>query len=288
MSKDYYSILGVSKDASESEIKKAFRALASKYHPDKEGGSEEKFKEINEAYQVLSNKEKRAQYDRFGSAGPGMGGAGFGGFDFSQGFNMGGIDLEDILSQAFGGGFSRGFSKGQDYQMQTEITFEESLKEIQKELTIPDFSDGGSTSKNKTITVTIPAGIESGQRIRLSGYGGAPQREGGRPGDVYVEVFVKPHKEFRREGSHIVLEKDIKLSDSLLGVDIKVDYFGKDLTIAIPSGVKHGELIRVRGKGVDGGRYGKGDLIIVANVVMPKKLSKKAKKLVEELKEEGI
>lgn len=292
MSKDYYKTLGVDKNASDADIKKAFRAKAMKYHPDKEGGDEAKFKEANEAYQVLSDKTKRAQFDRFGNAGPG--GQGFGGFDFSGaqgGFDMGGINLEDILSQAFGGGGGFGFGRqarrGQSYQMDMEITLQESLEGIEKkEIDVPDFSEGPNPANNKKVTIKIPAGVENRSTLRLRGYGG--KIEGGEDGDINLVIHVKKHPVFHREGPHLVMDLGIKLTDAIDGVKFPIDYFGKTIKVNIPAGTKSGQLLRVPGKGVQDKRYGSGDLIIKTSVRMPKKLSKAAKKAIETLRNEGF
>lgn len=289
MSQDYYKILGVDKSASKEELKKAFRKQAHKYHPDKKDGDEKKFKEVNEAYNVLSNDQKRAQYDRFGStgfngAGAG-GGQGFGGFDFSgfqQGQNID-IDLNDILGSFFrgGGGFSR-TRKGQDIVIDTEITFRESIFGVKKDLKIPYRNSG----KSETIKVDIPAGIDSGETMRMREKGEPIQD--GRPGDLYIRIHVEPHKKLRKEGAHIVTTENIRLSESLLGTKREIDTADdRKITVKIPTGIKHGELLKVRGEGVPvmGGR---GDLLIIIKIDTPNKLSKKAKEAIEILQKEGI
>lgn len=292
MSKDYYKLLGVEKTASESEIKKAFYKLAQKYHPDKPEGDEAKFKEINEAYQVLSNKDKRAQYDRFGSAGPNMGGAGFGGFQGAQGFDFSGIDLEDILSQfGFGGAGFGGFGgrrKGQSVQVTLQLDFKEAVLGVEKEIEVPDLSDG-TGNKTKKVKVTIPAGVESGQQVKLTGYG--HPLGGGEPGDLYLQIHVKPHKTLRREGAHLVTDLEIKLTDAILGTKYEIEDLEGRVGVKIPAGTQSGTVLRMRGKGVPTQSLfgsGVGDLLIVVKVKIPKKLSKKAKKAIEELRGEGI
>jgi molecular chaperone DnaJ len=298
--KDYYKTLGVDKSASKDDIKKAFRKLAHEHHPDKNKGNaeaEKKFKEASEAYSVLSDDQKRAQYDRFGSAGPGMGGQGgfsgfnqgFGGFDFS-GFSQGGgfnfsqngveFDLNDILGEFFGGG--RRPRKGRNVQVDVEISFKDSIFGIKKEI---------SVNKEK-IEITIPAGIENGQGLRVPGKG--EEGPAGR-GDMIVRVWVKEHSTFRKEGYNLVMELPIKLTMALVGGVINIETLDGQIELKIPSGTSHGELLRVRGKGVpyeSNGVFGpntrRGDLIIVTHVTMPKKLSKKAQQLIDELKGEGI
>lgn len=289
MSKDYYKILEVEKNANSDELKKAFRKLALKYHPDKPDGDEVKFKEVNEAYQVLSDSQKRAQYDRFGSAG--QNGQGFGEFDFSGfsggNFNMGGIDLEDILSQAFGGGFGFGQRRrrGQSYQMDIEITLKEAILGVEKPISVPDFSEGPNPSKNKSVTVSIPAGVDSGNTLRLKGYGGVVP-DGDR-GDINLVIHVKPHPVYRKEGLHLLMELPVKLSDAVLGAKYPIDYFGETIEVKIPAGTNTSDLIKIEGKGVRREGYKNGDLIIMINVKIPKKLSRNGKKAIEMLQVEG-
>jgi len=286
MSKDYYKTLGVEKSASESEIKKAFHKLAHKYHPDKKDGDEAKFKEVNEAYQVLSNKDKRAQYDRFGSAGPGagFGQGGFGGFDFSgfqQGgaqFDFEGFDLNDIFSAFTGGGFQR-TPRGRDYHMRTRITFRESVEGVKKQIKVTD----PTTKKDREVTITVPPGVERGQQLRLQGYGEVV--EGGRPGNLYIELDVEKHPVFRKEGMHVVMDLDVKLTDAILGAKETITLIDETTTtIKIPKGLQPGQILRVRGKGV----AGRGDLLIMTKIQIPDKLSKTQKKLIEQLRAENM
>ena len=284
MSKDYYKTLGVDKSASDSEVKKAFHKLAHKYHPDKKDGDEAKFKEINEAYQVLSNKEKRAQYDRFGSAGPGFGGGqgGFGGFDFS-GFQQGAggfeFDLNDIFSAFTGGGGFQRTPRGRDYHMSMRVTFRESIEGIQKEINVAD----PQTGKDRKVKVTVPPGVERGQQLRLQGYG--EQVEGGRPGNLYIQLDIERHKVFRKEGAHLVMDLSVKLSDAVLGHKEEIELLdGSKTTIKIPKGLQPGQILRLRGKGVPN----RGDLLIVTKINIPDKINKTQKKIFEQLQEEGL
>ncbi|MEN9913009.1 MAG: molecular chaperone DnaJ [Candidatus Parcubacteria bacterium] len=296
MPKDYYKTLGIEKSASKDDIKKAFRKLAHEHHPDKNKGnaaSEQKFKEASEAYSVLSDDTKRAQYDRFGSAGPGNPGqGGFGGFDFSgfqQGgggfhFNQGGVefDLGDIFGEFFGGGGRRP-RKGRNITVDVELTFKDSIFGIEKEI---------SVEKTK-LAIKIPPGIENGQGLRVGGKG--EPGEGG-PGDLIVRVWVKEHAHIRKEGFDLVMEQPIKLTTALAGGSIDLDTLDGAIELKIPAGTSHGEILRVKGKGVPyenqgsvfgtGGR--RGDLLVVTHIEMPRKLSKKAKELIEGLKEEGV
>ncbi len=290
MSKDYYKTLGIEKSASKDEIKKAFRKMAHKYHPDKKDGDEAKFKEANEAYQTLSDDQKRAQYDRFGSAGPqfgGAGGQGFGGFDFSgfqQGAGQGGVefDLGDIFGEMFGGGFGRQ-RRGQNIILTLKLTFKESIQGTKKKIKLPAQSVHASKD---TIEIEIPAGIDHGQKMKLPGYG-APV-EGGQPGDLYLQFSVEQHKDLRKDGPHLVTDLHIKLSDALLGGKQSVPTVDGTTKIKIPQGIQHGTVLRVRGEGVQGGMFNTGDLLVQVLIDMPESLSKKQKKLIEELQDMGI
>ncbi len=299
MAKDYYKTLGVDKSASQDDIKKAFRKLAHEHHPDKNKNSpdsSQKFKEASEAYSVLSDAEKRKQYDMFGSSGPGFnpgqGGfnsQGFGGFDFSGfqngGFNFsqGGVefDLGDIFGEFFGGG--RRPKKGKNISVDVELSFKDSIFGIEKEI---------SVMKEKLL-VKIPPGIENGQGLRIGGKG--EDGPGGK-GDLIVRVWVKEHTIFRKEGYNLVMELPVKLTTALTGGKAEIEALDGQIELKIPSGTVHGEILRVKGKGVPyettghifgaGGR--RGDLLVVVHIDMPRKLSKNAQKLVEELKKEGI
>lgn len=291
--KDYYKTLGVEKSASKEELKKAFRKLAHEHHPDKNKNnpdSEKKFKEASEAYSVLSDDSKRAQYDQFGSQGPGgagfngqggFGGAGFGGFDFSnfarqyssqngQAFEF---DLGDIFGEFFGGG--RRPRRGANITVDVEISFKDSIFGIEKEITV---------EKEKLI-VKIPPGIESNQGLRVPGKG--EDGPAGK-GDLIVRVWVPDHKVFRKEGWNLVMELQLKLTTALLGKTVEIETLEGMLEVKIPAGTTHNEILRVRNHGVPNERGKRGDLIIVTKVEMPKKLSKQAQKLIEELKGEGL
>ena len=356
MAKDYYKILGVERNASPEDVKKAFRKLAHQHHPDK-GGAAEKFSELNEAYQVLSDEKKRREYDTYGhvfsGAGGGAQGAGFGGFEgFGQGFE--GVDLGDIFSDFFGGGFSRAgahIERGSDISIDIEIAFEESVfgtnrkvllgktaqcevcsgtgakpgtkmkqcptckgkgqvTEMRRSL-LGTFSSVrtcgvcrgkgevpeekcktcgglGIHKKQEEIAIAIPPGIQNGEMIRMSGRGEAVAS--GIPGDLYVQVHVKSHPTFRREGSNLVMDLDVKLSDALLGATYTIKALdGKPIELKIPEGVKFGDILRLKERGIPNPGRGKtGDMLIHVNIKTPSRLSGKAKKLIDELKEEGI
>ncbi|MCI5108224.1 MAG: DnaJ domain-containing protein [Candidatus Pacebacteria bacterium] len=275
MTKDYYKILGVEKNASPDEIKKAFRKMAHKYHPDKKDGDEKKFKEVNEAYTVLSDQKKRAEYDNYGQT--------FGdGFDFS-GF-QGGVDFDlgDILEGFFGGaGFGRGVRRGRDISIDTELTFEESVFGVERDILV----NKQTSEKPEEIKVKIPSGISDGQMIRLTGKG--ESIPDGVSGDLYIKVHVKPHPVFRKEGYNLVMTLNVKLTDALLGASYPVNTLDGSIDIKIPNNVKFGDILRVRDKGVPVGNK-RGDLLIKINIELPKKLSRKSKKIIEDLKKEGI
>lgn len=280
--KDYYKILGIDKNASQDEIKKAFRKLAHQYHPDKNKGDDSKFKEVNEAYTVLSDEKKRKQYDTFGNADAGFGGfngaQGFGGFDFSQ-FTQNGqqfeFDLGDIFGEFFGGAGGRRPRKGKNINLDIELSFKEAAFGLEREV---------SNGKER-FTVKIPAGIQNGEGLRVAGKG--EQGEAG-PGDLIVRVWVAEDKHLRREGYNVITEAKIKLSQALLGDEIKVESLDGLLDIKIPTGVAHGEMLRVKGKGIPHESGKRGDMYVVIFIDIPRKLSKNAQKLVEELKKEGI
>lgn len=293
MSKDYYKILEVEKGASKEELKKAFRKKAHEYHPDKQTGNEAKFKEVNEAYQVLSDDQKRAQYDRFGSNGPqfgGQGGQGFGGFDFGgfninfDGFQNGQeFDLNDIFSAFGGGGFGRRVRKGRDIVLSLDITFRESIHGVEKRIKVPQQS---AEKARGEVTIKIPAGIESGQMMKLQGYGEAI--EGGQPGDILVKIYVASHKTLRKEGLHVVSDLSVKLTDALLGATYEVEGVEGPIKLKIPKGIQTGKILRVKGGGVQAGRFQHGDLLVIVKVEIPDSLTREQKKLIEELQKSGI
>lgn len=289
--RDYYEVLGVSKNASDDEIKKAYRKLAVKYHPDKNPGDKEaeaKFKEINEAHDVLSDKQKRARYDQFGHAGVvgASGGGGYGGFSGnpfggfggqSFNFDFGGGGLDDILGSLFGFGAagSRRPRRGADYQTSVTLTFEEAIFGTTKSVTV----DGAS------LKVKIPAGIDDGMSIRLRGKGGPAPEGGSEAGDLYVKVRVKPHKSLTREGAIILSEEKIDMVDAALGCEIDVETVDGKITMKVPAGTQSGTPFKLSGHGVpfraDGDR---GPHIVTVIVETPKNLSKKQKELLTEFK----
>ena len=285
--RDYYEVLGVSKNASDDEIKKAYRKLALKYHPDKNPGNkeaEEKFKEISEAHAVLSDKQKRARYDQFGHAGVGGNGGpnpfgGQGNYHYStQGFNFdfgGGGGFDDILSSIFGFGGARRPARGADYRTTVVLTFEEAVFGTTKVVS----ADG------KDIKVKIPAGIDDGMSIRLTGKGG-PAPKGGQKGDLYVSIRVRPHKHLTREGNIILSEVTIPMVDSALGTEVDVETVDGNVRMRVPAGTQSGTPFKLSGHGVplmrsDGDR---GPHIVTVLVETPRNLSRKQKELLEEFR----
>ncbi|MBR3172437.1 DnaJ domain-containing protein [Candidatus Saccharibacteria bacterium] len=293
--RDYYEILGVSKTASDDEIKKAYRKLAVKYHPDKNPGDKEaeaKFKEINEAHDVLSDKQKRARYDQFGHAGVGGAGNPFGGgaagnpfaggnFNFNgQTFNFdfgNGGAFDDILGSifGFGGPGARRPRRGADYQTSVTLTFEEAIFGTTKKVSV----------NGDDLKVKIPAGIDDGMSIRLRGKGGPAPEGGTEPGDLYVRVRVKSHKHLTREGAIILSEEKISMVDAALGCEIDVETVDGSITMKVPAGTQSGTPFKLSGHGVpfrsDGDR---GPHIVTIIVETPKNLSKRQKELLEEFR----
>ena len=256
--KDYYKILGVSRTASDSEIKKAYRRLAKKYHPDvsKEANAEARFKEANEAYEVLSNKEKRAEYDAFGSTGGAYqsaggwsqqaGGAGFGGFG---GFGGGGHS--SIFDDLFGGGFAGGFNqqsrpKPQNQNATINVDLEDVFHGSSKSIRLPS---GGS------VQVKIPAGIEDGKKIRLSG-------KGINGGDLLLKVKINPHKQFKLDGKDISIEVPITPWEAALGTSLTVPTLAGSVKLKIPANTQSGKKMRLKGRGLKGNPAGHQYVII--------------------------
>ena len=350
--RDYYEVLGVSKTATQDELKKAYRKLARKYHPDlnkDNAEAAEKFKECNEAYSVLSDEQKRAQYDQFGHAAfenGGMGGGG--GFGGAGGFGgFGGSGMEDIFDMFFGGQGGRGGGsskagpqRGADLRFDLEISFEEAAFGLEKEInlyrdevcdhchgegaepgskveTCPECNGSGyvrftqntmfgqmvnerpcsrckgegkiisepckecrgkgTVKRNKKLKVKIPAGVDNGSRLRVSNEGEAGAK-GGPSGDLYVYLYVKPHKFFERDGTTVLCEVPINIVQATLGADIKVPTLDGQVTMKIPEGTQPGKVMRIKGKGLPSLRNSsRGDQLVRIKVVVPTKLSDKQK-----------
>lgn len=292
--KDYYQLLGVKKGASAEEIKKAYRKLAVKYHPDKNPGdkqAEERFKEINEAYAVLSDPQKKAQYDQFGSTGFHQR---FSQEDIFRGFDVGdifkdmGYGTEDIFSRIFGGGFQAGGryrarkQRGEDYSMDLHISFRDAATGGEKRVSF--LRDG----VREDLSVKIPAGIENDAKLRIKGKGGQGLN-GGPPGDLFLTVKVASDPEFVREGDDIIVERAIRFSEAALGTSLEVPTLEGNKRIRVPAGIQPGTKIRLKGFGFPRmGKSSKGDLFVRINVKVPQQLSPTQRKLLEELAENGL
>jgi molecular chaperone DnaJ len=354
--KDYYKILGVSRDASKEEIKKAYRKLAHKYHPDKKGGNEKKFKEINEAYQVLSDDRKRRQYDAFGTV---SGDQDFGGFDFRDFWKSDKTpfdfeDIEELFEEIFGRTpFSRKRKKqGRNIRVDIEINLKDVLKNHEREFVLrkwavcqrcqgrgaepnseieecfscrgtgevqqikrtwfgsftrysicPECEGEGNRPKkpcnvcqgegrvkrNEKIEVIIPAGVDSGQVIKIAGKGEAGKRQA-EPGDLYLHIYVRPHPLFERRGDDLYTSLEIPLSLAILGGKARIiSLEQKPIDLVIPPGSQPGDLIRINNYGIPhfNGK-GRGNLLVELNIKIPKRLTRKQKELLERLKEEGL
>lgn len=354
--RDYYEVLGVSKNASDAEIKSAFRKLAKKYHPDvsTEANAAEKFKECQEAYAVLSDPAKRKQYDQFGHAAFSGGAGGSGGF---SNFDFG--DMSDIFEDLFGGlggfgGFSNftssgsrrssnGARKGNDVLYRMTIDFEDAVYGTKKDLkldvvdTCPDCEGkggfhpetcsscrgsgtitseqrtmfgsfltkttcphcngtgtsfekkcstcrgSGTIKKNKTITITIPAGVDTDNRLRVAGKGEAGTN-GGKPGDLYVEFTVRKHEFYERQEDDIYIDLPLTITEAILGCKKEVPTLYGTVTLSIPSGTQSNDKLRLKGKGVENvSSKRKGDMYVIAQVIIPEKISRDQKKLFEQL-----
>jgi len=288
--KDYYAILGVKKDAAEKEIKQAYRRLARKYHPDvnpDDKEAEEKFKETSEAYEVLSDKEKRAKYDRFGQHrqqfGRGAGPDAPGGFtyetfgDFDSGPGAGGFS--DFFEMLFGPRVAaRAPSRGQDVETQIEISLEEAFEGTTKALTF-------SLDRNeppKRLEVKIPAGVREGSRIRLAGKG-APGRSGQR-GDLYLIVRMLPHPVFERRGDDLYRDAAVPFTAAALGGEIQVPTLKGKVTMKIPAGTQGGQTFRLSGQGMPCLNHrGRGDLYARVRITVPKRLTPRQREIMQEL-----
>ena len=286
--KDYYKILGVARGASEDEIKKAYRKLARKYHPDvsKEANAKEKFQEVSEAYETLRDKEKRAAYDSLGSFRPGQDFRPppdwFDRFGAGQAEDLREVDLSDLFESMgiFGrarragpGGRTVQFP-GEDYEVAVRMSLEEAYRGAERDLQI------GS----RTIRTRIPRGATDGQRLRLRGKGG-PGVNGGPPGDLYLHIALDPHPLYRVSGHDLDIEVPVAPWEAALGAEIEIPTLEGKVSMKVPPGAKGGQKFRLAGKGLPKPNGGSGDLYAVLNIVVPGTLSERDKKLYEELRE---
>jgi curved DNA-binding protein len=303
--RDYYDLLGVARDASEEDIRRAYRKLARQYHPDvnKEEGAEERFKEISEAYEVLRDPEKRERYDRFGQnwkAGQDVSGAqgfdGYEGFDNVRvdfgGGDFGGADFSDFFEGLFGGrsrarraprggggfeGFSgRGYSgRGSDQEAVIELTLEEAFRGGRRRITLADGRD---------YEVNIPAGVREGQRIRLAGEGG-PGVGGGPSGDLFLRVRIRPDSRFRLKDRDVEVDLPVSAWEAALGASVEVPTLEGTAKVRVPAHSSCGRRLRLKGQGMPDRAGQRGDLYAAVKIVMPKRLKKEERELFERLAE---
>jgi molecular chaperone DnaJ len=275
--KDFYKVMGVSKDVSEAELKKKYRKLAREFHPDLHPGdakAEARFKEINEAHDILSDKAKRAEYDQVRAMGSGprfTGGAGGQG----AGFNGGGAGFEDVFANLFGGGgFGGGFGgpqRGGDLSTKTTLAFIDSIHGTSIKLNI----------NGKDVTVNIPAGVSDGQKIKLRGKGQASPN-GGPAGDLIIDVNVKPHPVFSRDGNNIRVTVPVTFHEAVAGATIQVPTLGGEpVKLKVSPGTPNGRVLRVKGRGVQGAKA-VGDLLATVEIAVPAHVSDKAMKALAE------
>lgn len=311
---DYYKTLGVSKEAKSDEIKKAYRKMALKYHPDKNGGNKEyeaKFKEISEAYAVLSDPEKRQQYDTYGATGFHQRYSRediFKGFDLNEILRQFGFGTSGFSTNAFGNGMGGGASahsynsfftqngggaggcggcaqpvKGQDLTYQLTISLEDVLSGADRQLTL------SKNGKTENVSVKVPKGIEQGKKLRLKGKGGeAPV--GGIPGDLFLKVQLQPHEFYQRRGDDLILKKRIQYSEACLGAKVEVESLeGKKFMLTVPPGTNGDSRLRIKGQGLPSGPIGdRGDLYVKIGVQVPKSLTDEQRELIESLKDAGL
>ena len=287
---DYYAALGVSADASDKEITKAYRKLARKHHPDSSAGNEERFKQISAAYDVIGDSDKRAAYDEARRLGPAGFGPQMGGFASGpSGFSIRIEDLGDLgglFGNLFGNGRGRPGAgepmamRGQDLQTRMSISFRDAVDGAVTEVAVGDPSTGGM----RTVKVRIPAGVDDGGRIRLAGKG-SPGAGGGPNGDLFVIVDVAPDTEFGRDGRNLTVRVPVTFPEAVFGADVRVlDFDGNSVTLRIPAGTPSGKTFRVRGRGVKT-RRGTGDLLVTVEIAVPTKLSAAERDAIEALRD---
>jgi len=301
--KDYYAILGVPRTATADEIKKAYRKLAKQYHPDvsKEKNAEERFKEINEAHQTLSDPEKKAAYDQLGQYQPGeeiRPPPGWGReFRFEEGNFDGFMDLSDLFEHLGAAGFGRsagrggraggrGFAmRGQDYEVTAHLTLEEVFRgaEVNLDLSAPEMAPDGEVRRvPKTIHIRVPKGATDGQRLRVAGKGG-PGAGGGPAGDLYLNIVLRPHPLYKAQEHDLYLELPVAPWEAVLGAAIEVPTLDGRVKVSVRPGSRAGQKLRLTGKGLPRPKGGSGDLYCVLQIVMPTVISDREKQLYEEL-----
>tara|TARA_Y100001970_G_C14259835_1_gene879252 strand:- start:23756 stop:24919 length:1164 start_codon:yes stop_codon:yes gene_type:complete len=355
--RDYYEVLGIGRKASDSDIKKAFRSMARKHHPDKnpdDPESERKFKEVQEAYAILSNPEERRKYDMFGHDRPGGSPFGSGGF---QGVNISIEDLfgggfESIFSSIFGGGGRPRSSKGTDLLVSHSITFEQAFHGTEEEIEIEvlnhcsscsgsgsETSDGirvcptcdgrgritriervgpfhqqitqdcksckgegriiqnpckicrgeGRSQQSKKVKFSVPPGIDSGTRLRMTGHGESPKSQNGKPGNLYIEIEVLNHEWFERDGADLLMALPVSYVDLLLGTSIEIPHIdGELLKVKIPAGSRPGETVSISKRGMPSSRIrgGRGSVMVLLKLAMPSKVNRVTRKQLQEMREE--
>lgn len=347
MSKNLYDILGVEKNSSESEIKKAFRKKAHEHHPDKPGGDEKKFKEINDAYSTLSDSKKKSDYDNYGSASASSGGSGFGDHDFSgasSGGNFGGFDFSDLFGGGFGGG--QRVKRGSDIDVEIRVSFKESVFGVKKTFSIKKNSScsecegsgaqrgsslktcntcnghgivnqirqtmmgsiqtqaecsdcmgtgkipekkctqcngAGIENRSEEVNIKIPSGVETGSRLRVSGSGESIQN--GEDGDLYISIVVSQDPDFRKEGYNIFSDLEVDIYSAVLGGIKKVKTVDGDIKVKIPSGSQNDKVLKVKNEGVVISDKKRGNLFLRLKIKIPENISKKEKKLFEEMRD---
>ena len=295
---DFYSVLGVTRSSSAEDIQRAYRKLARTYHPDvnKDPAAEERFKEISEAYDVLSDPETRVKYDRFGSsfrqvrdgAGPETreraqrsdhsGWEGTRGFDSWTSGEFDGIDMDDLFDGMFGRR-RRSPTRGADQEATIEISLEDAFKGAMKRITLP------GVNGQRSYDVKIPPGVIEGQRIRLSGQGG--QGGNGQPGDLYLIVHIAPHPRFRLDGRDIYVDLPVAPWEAALGAKVAVEGPVGDAKLTVPAGTSSGRKLRLRGRGLPNPKSTPGNLYAEVRIMVPRRLSEREKSLFEELARES-
>ena len=300
--KDYYETLGVGREATDDQIRKAYRKLARKFHPDVSDSpdAEKRFKEVGEAYEVLKDPEKRAAYDQVGSnwqagqdfrpppdwgAGGGFSGAGYSTVDASQ--------FSDFFETLFGGGGGGGFrtaggpfdGRGEDIDAKVTVDLEDAYRGATRQLTLqsPEATpDGRITRRTRTLNVRIPKGIKQGQKIRLAGQGG--QGFGGEPGDLYLEIEFTPHRHYRVDGADVYLDLPVAPWEAGLGATVKIPTPAGTVDLKVPAGSQQGRKLRLKGRGIPAKTPG--DLYLVLQIALPPASDTKTKKMYEQMQEE--